>query len=150
MNIKEIKPISFLFFRTETKLAELGNFLMIGQQLFKEAVSNKLMVTGPIHWHYFGFEGDLNKSFTLEISLPVAEIPQDYDGAFHFKRTEPFKCVRATHDGDWTTMRTTYEKVMQFIQSQQLIPNLVNREVYVNADFKNPEANITEIQVGIN
>ena len=149
MNVKEIKPISFLFFRTETKLTELGNFLMVGQDLFKEAVTNKLMITGPIHWHYFGFEGDMNKPFTLEISLPVSEVPQDYDGPFHFKRTEPFKCVTTTHDGDWLNMGASYARLMEFIKEQKLTPLAVNREIYVNADFKNPAANVTEIQVGV-
>src|SRR5688572_2583152 len=123
MKVKEIKPISFLFFRTETTLNELGNFFMVGQDLFQEAVTNKLMITGPIHWHYFGFEGDATKPFTLEISLPVAEVPQDYDGRFHFKRTESFKCVTAIHDGDWLKMGTCYGKMMEFMTSQKLIPN---------------------------
>lgn len=149
MKIKEIKPISFLYFRTETRLSELGNFFMVGQNLIKEAVANRLMVTGPVHWHYFGFEGDPQKTFTLEISLPVSEVPQDYDGAFHFKRTEAFKCVTAVHDGDWLTMGASYGKLMEFIASQSLVPTAMNREVYVNADFKHPEANVTEIQVGV-
>ena len=149
MKIKEIKPISFLFFRTETRVSELQNFFMVGQNLIKEAVANRLMITGPIHWHYFGFEGDLQKTFTLEISLPVSEVPQDYDGAFHFKRTEPFKCVTTVHDGDWTKMGLSYGKLMEFIASQKLEPVAMNREIYVNADFHHPEANVTEIQMGV-
>jgi effector-binding domain-containing protein len=150
MQVKTIKPISFLFFRTETSVSELSQFLSVGQELFKEAVLHKLPITGPIHWHYIGFAGDVSKPFTLEISLPVGQIEEEYDGKFHFKRTEPFKCVSFVHDGGWLELPQSYGKIMQFIQSNNLQPNVVNREIYVNADFKDPSANITEVQIGIN
>jgi hypothetical protein len=38
---------------------------------------------------------------------------------------------------------------MQFIQTKGLTPIAVNRELYLNADFIYPEANVTEIQMGI-
>jgi effector-binding domain-containing protein len=43
----------------------------------------------------------------------------------------------------------SYAKLMQFMDSQQLQPIGATRELYVNADFVNPEANVTEIQMGI-
>lgn len=150
MQIKAVKPINFLFFRTEASVPELVKYLSIGQELFKEAVAYNLPITGPVHWHYFGFEGDVNKPFTLEIALPVGEVPEAYDGKFHFKRTEPFKCVSAIHEGNWQDMPQSYGKLMQFIEANHLTPLASNREIYVNADFKHPEANVTEIQIGIN
>lgn len=150
MEIKEVRPINFLFFRTETKVSDLGNFLPVGQELFKEAVANNLSVTGPIHWHYFGFTGDESQSFTLEIALPVSDVPQEYDGTFHFKRTGTFKCVSTVHEGNWLEIPGSYEKLMQYITTHHLVPNALNREIYVNADFRDPEANVTEIQMGIN
>lgn len=150
MEVREIKPINFLFFRTEAKIMDLGSFLPIGQELFKEAVRHNLTITGPVHWHYFGFEGDANKSFVLEISLPVGEVEEGYDGKFHFKRTEPFKCVSLLHQGSWFDMPKSYGKLMNFISTNKLKPLAVNREIYVNTDFQNPEANVTEIQIGIN
>lgn len=149
MEIREIKPINFLYFRTETKISDLAAFLLVGQELFREAVNLKLPITGPVHWHYFGFEGDVNKPFTLEISLPVGSVKEDYDGKFHFKRTEHFKCVSAVHSGGWMDIPKSYEKIFQFINQQQLKPLSANREIYVNADFQNPDANITEIQIGV-
>lgn len=150
MQIKAVKPINFLFFRTEASVAELVNYLPVGQELFKEAVAYNLPITGPVHWHYFGFEGDLTKPFTLEIALPVGEVPEAYDGKFHFKRTDAFKCVSAIHEGNWKDMPQSYGKLMQFIEANHLTPLASNREIYVNADFKHPEANVTEIQIGIN
>ncbi len=148
--LKEVKPISFLFFRTETKVSELGNYLPIAKALFREAVDNGLSITGPVHWHYIGFGGDELKPFTLEIALPVGEILQDYDGNFHFKRTELFKCVSLIHEGSWSQIPNSYDRLMQFIAVKELMPLAVNREIHVNADFNNPDANVTEIQIGIN
>jgi effector-binding domain-containing protein len=148
MTIKEVKPINFLFYRVETKVSELVNFLPVGQALFREAVKDNLSITGPIHWHYFGFI-DVNKPFTLEISLPVAEVLDDYDGEFHFKRTESFKCVSMVHEGSWLDMPASYGKLMQFINECQLTPVASNREIYINVDFKDADANTSEIQIGI-
>jgi effector-binding domain-containing protein len=149
MQIKEIKPISFLYFRTETTLGELGTFVGgVAKDLFREAVKHDLSVTGPVQWHYFGFT-DPQKPFTLEIALPVDEVLPEYDGAFHFKRTEPFKCLTLVHEGSWLEMTQSYGKLMQHIAGQKLQPVGVNREVYMNVDFSHPEANVTEIQIGI-
>jgi effector-binding domain-containing protein len=150
MQIKAVKPINFLFFRTETKVAELAQFLSIGQELIREAVKENLFITGPVHWHYFGFEGDESKSFVLEISLPVSEVRNEYDGRFHFKRTEPFNCVSMVHEGNWLDMPKSYGAIMNFMAANKLSPLKTNREVYINADLNYPEANVTEIQIGIN
>jgi effector-binding domain-containing protein len=150
MQVKAVKPISFLFFRTETTISELSQYLLVGQELFKEAVLHKLTITGPIHWHYFGFTGDVSKPFVLEISLPVGEVEEEYDGKFHFKRTESFRCVSFVHEGGWMEIPQSYGKMMEFVTKQNLQPIAVNREIYVNVDFKDSQANVTEIQIGIN
>jgi effector-binding domain-containing protein len=150
MEIKVINPINFLYYRTETKVSELIKFLSVGQELFKEAVSQNIPITGPVHWHYFGFTGDPNQTFMLEIAIPVGEIPEGYDGNFHFKRTEAFKCLSLVHDGSWLDMPQSYGKAFGYLAANKLELTAVNREVYINADFKYPEANISEIQIGIN
>ncbi len=99
LQIKNIKPINFLFHRAEVKISDLSSQIPIAKELFKESVRLDLHSSGPIHWHYFGFMGDESKPFTLEVCLPVASIPADYDGKFHFKRTEIFKCVSLLHEG---------------------------------------------------
>lgn len=149
MQIKIVKPINFVFFRTETTLSELANHLSKAPELFKEAVACNLWVTGPVHWHYMGFTGEAAKPFTLEISLPVAAIPADYDGRFHFKRTEPFRCISVVHEGSWAQMGDTYTKVMSFLGQNDLVPIGINRELYINVDFQDIESNTTEVQVGI-
>jgi len=149
MQVKEIKPINFLFFRTEAKIMELAGLIPVGQQLFKEAIDHKLTITGPVHWHYFGFTGDVDKPFTLEIALPVATVVADYDGKLHFKRTEPFKCVSIIHEGGWLEIPSAYDKLLKFATENHLQLTSTNRELYINADFQYPDANVTEIQVGV-
>lgn len=149
MQIKTIRPINFLFFRTLATIPELAKHLSVAPELFKEAAACNLWVTGPVHWHYLGFTGDPDAPFTLEISLPVAAIPSDYDGRFHFKRTQPFNCVSSVHEGPWLQMGETYARVMSYMSENGLIPSGVNRELYVNVDFEDSDANTTEVQVGI-
>jgi effector-binding domain-containing protein len=147
--LKEVKPSNFLYFRTEAYVHQLLNFIPVARDLVKEAVSYNLHITGPIHWHYFGFTGDESKSFTLEVALPVSDVVPEYDGNFHFKRTEPFRCAALTHEGGWDTLPGSYEKLMRFIAGKHLEPSEMTREIYVNTDFRDPDANVTVIQVGI-
>ncbi|HOX81465.1 MAG TPA: GyrI-like domain-containing protein [Chryseolinea sp.] len=148
--IKEIKPINFLFYRAETKVNELEKFFPIAKELFKESVRLDLHVTGPVHWHYFGFTGDESKSFTLEVALPISQVVDEYDGKFHFKRTDNYKCVTLLHEGAWTDIPQSYGKIMQFVAENNLQPLGTTRELYINADFTSPEANVTQIQLGVN
>ncbi len=148
-SIKEVKPINFLYFRAETSVDQLLNFIPVARELYREAVNYNLHVTGPIHWHYFGFSADASSLFTLEISLPVSDVIAGYDGNFHFKRTESFRCVALTHEGGWDSLPESYGKIMQFIADEHLQSIDVTREMYVNVDFKDPDANVTEVQFGI-
>jgi effector-binding domain-containing protein len=148
--VKEISPINFLFYRTEVKISDLINQIPVAKELIKECVRLDLHPSGPIHWHYFGFMGDESKPFTLEVCLPVTSIPSGYDGKFHFKRTENFKCVSLLHEGGWQEIPKSYGVLMEFMQQHKLQPIGVTRELYINADFVNLDANVTEIQMGIN
>ena len=149
MQVKEVKPINFIYYRTETKMDDLINLLPVAKEIYREAVEQDLRITGPVHWHYIGFASNQKQTFTLEIALPVAEVLPDYDGKFHFKRTQPFKCVSWIHEGGWSEIPLAYDKMMQFITRHKLEPSSITREIYVNSDFHTPDANVTEIQIGI-
>jgi effector-binding domain-containing protein len=150
MQLKEINPINFLFFRTRTKVSELGRYVgIVARELYRDAALNNLEISGPVYWNYFGFEGDESKEFTLEISLPIAEIPKNYEGKFRVKREESFHCVSIIHEGSWFDMPLSYAKLIKYLDGHQLKSVSVNRELYINMDFNNPAANVTEIQVGI-
>lgn len=146
--IKTVKPISFLFYRTETTIDKLNTLFWVAPELFREAVQKSLTITGPVHWHYFGFT-DPAKPFTLEISLPVGQVLADYDGKFHFKRTDAFNCISVIHEGNWLDIPGSYQKLTKVLAEQNLQPLGVSRELYVNVDFNFPDANTTEIQLGI-
>jgi effector-binding domain-containing protein len=149
VTIKHVKPINFLYFRTETRVDQLNKFISVAKDLFREAVAKDLHVTGPVHWHYLGFI-DPTQPFTLEIALPVDRIVADYDGLFHFKRTDTFKCVSLIHEGSWLEIPNSYQKAFQFMGEHGLTPTGITRELYINADFVDLQANVTEIQIGIN
>jgi effector-binding domain-containing protein len=149
MEIKEVKPINFLFFRARSTVDNLVEFLPVGQRLFAEAVKMQLPITGPVHWHYHGFVGNPNEPFDLEVALPVGGLPSEYDGTFHIKRTQTFKCVVASHEGAWSQIPETYRAINEFVRANKLKPSSVNREIYINVDFVDPLANKTEIQFGI-
>ena len=148
MQIKEIQPINFLFFRKQTTIPLLNDIIPVSQEVYREAVAQRLKITGPIHWHYMGIM-DLVSPFTLEISLPVSEVKKDYDGAFHFKRTELYKCASVFHEGSFETIQKSYDKVFQLLAESKLRPTGFNREIYINIDFGNPSASFTELQIGV-
>lgn len=149
MQIKEVKPGNFLFFRVETTVSELVSYLPVAQSLYEEAVQQKLRINGAVHWHYVGFAGDVSAKFTLEICLPVDRVPVEYDGKFHFKRTEPFRCISLVHEGSWYDIPESYGKILQYAGQHNLVPVGNNRETYIHIDLEMPEANVTEIQLGV-
>lgn len=150
MQVKEVKPINFLYFRTKTRIGELGRFVgIIARELHRDAALCDLEVTGPVYWNYFGFTGNESTLFTLDIALPIAEIPGSYRGKFQAKREESFPCVSMVHEGSWFDLQQSYITMMEFLAVRGLEPCGQNREVYLNIDFMNPAANVTEIQIGI-
>ncbi len=146
--VKEIRPINFLFYRTEVMVSNLIHQIPVAKALFREAVKLDMHPTGPIHWHYFGFTGDESNRFTLEVCLPVASFPTDFNGNFHFKRTENFKCISFSHEAGWNEIPRSYGVMMEFMQQNNLQPVGVTRELYINVDFCKSDANVTEIQIG--
>lgn len=150
MQVKEVKPINFLYFGTKTRVGELGRFVgIIARELYRDAALNDLEVTGPVYWNYFGFNGNESAPFTLEIAIPIAEIPGNYRGRFQTKREDSFPCVSLIHEGSWFDLQQTYARMKEFLTVRGLESCGQNREIYVNIDFMNPLANVTEIQVGV-
>ena len=149
MKVRTVQPINFLYYQTETTIQQLSSFFPVSGKLLQEAANHALTLAGPIHWHYKNFMGDESQPFILEISLPVVSLPNDYKGDFMLKRTDSFRCVSAMHEGRWTDIPNTYASIMQFMQANKLQPSIENRELYIQVDFENADANVTEIQMGI-
>ena len=149
MDIKEVKPINVLYLRSRATLDQLDKFIPAGQRIYKEAVMNNLPITGPLQWHYFNFYGNPAEPFDLEVALPVAVLPAEYDGEFHVKRTQLFKCLSTMHYGDWNSITSTYGAMMKYAGSNGLKLSSHSREIYNHVDFEDPSANVTEIQLGL-
>src|SRR5690606_26223702 len=150
MQVKEVKPINFLYFSTKTRIGELGRFVgIIARELYRDAAYNDLEVTGTVYWNYFGYDGNESVPFVLNIAIPIAEIPGNYRGKFQMKREESFPCVSLVHEGSWFDLQQSYIRMMEFLAIRGLEPCRKNREIYLNIDFMNPAGNVTEIQVGV-
>lgn len=151
MQVKEVKPINFLYFRTKTRIGELGRFVgVIARELYRDAVRYDLEVTGPVYWNYHGYTGRDTVPFDLDIGIPLAEIPGSYHGMFQLKREESFPCVSMIHEGSWVDLQNSYGRITEFMTLKGLETSGKFREVYINIDFMNPAGNVTEIQVGVN
>jgi effector-binding domain-containing protein len=150
MQIKEVKPMTFFYYSVQTTLRELLSYVrVVAKDLHKEAALHDIKVTGPVYWQYIGFNGNPVKEFTLEIALPVADIRPTYTGKFQFRKTESFKCLSTWHEGSWAELSQTYGALFDYISQHGLTSIGVNREIYFNMDFNQPEANLTEVQIGI-
>jgi effector-binding domain-containing protein len=146
---KNVPPINFLFFRTRTSLKEISTLVgHVQEELYADAVDHKLFISGPAYWNYFDFQG-VDLPFDLEISLPIANRPAHYRGKYNIKTSGAFRCISLLHEGSWEKFPEAYQFLMANIQQQKLGLTGESRELYLNIDFENPEANITEIQIGI-
>ena len=63
--------------------------------------------------------------------------------------TADFSCACLTHEGRWDEIPRSYDVLMQFITQHGRAAQTISREIYVQADFHNQEANVTEIQIGV-
>lgn len=150
MQIKEAKPLNFLYFRTKARIGELGRFVgVIARELYRDAVRYDLEITGPVYWSYQGYTGRDSDPFVLDIGLPLAEIPGSYHGMFQLKREDPFPCVSLIHEGSWVDLQNSYARIVEFMAANGLEGCGRFREVYINIDFMNPAGNVTELQVGV-
>ena len=151
MQFKTIQPMTVFCFETETTMKDLLQYVrVVAQKLYADAAKNSLEVTGPVYWIYNGADGQPETTFLLTIALPVSPGGSLQAGSeFVLKSLETFHCLSAQHNGDWGKLGETYAILMSEIQSKGHQMNGLIREAYINMDFQNPEANITEVQIGL-
>lgn len=149
MEIKTFNPMKTLVFSVETSMIDMMQYVRVkANELYIEAISNGMEITGPIYWIYYGADGKPDTRFVLDICVPVF-CNKDYSGKFELKQLKDFKCVTSVHYGNWQEMGIVYNHLFTEVFGNGLKPNGVCREMYTNIDFENPENNITEIQVGV-
>jgi putative intracellular protease/amidase/effector-binding domain-containing protein len=147
--IQTVPPMHFFSRSFQTDLAGLFPLIRtVAKDIFREAIANDLEIAGPIHWHYYNFDGQPNSIFTLEIGVPITtvkSVPVPYD----CKTLPAFSCVSQQLLGSWEKMAPKYHEIISGILPAGLKMSGNNREQYIHCDFDNPEANVTNIQVGI-
>lgn len=151
MELKKNFPVQVLCFETRTTLHEMVQYVrVVAYKMYQAAVQNELEITGPVYWIYEGMNGNPETVFSLTIALPVTFRNKELNNSeFKLKKLETFHCASEQHLGDWSKLGETYDYLIPEIISRDLTMSGQNREIYLNMDFENPEANITEIQVGI-
>lgn len=151
IELKKIHPMQVLCFETKTTLSEIGEYVrVVAHKMYQTAVRNDLEITGPVYWVYEGMDGNPETIFSLTIALPISFREKHLENSdFKLKSLRAFQCVSAQHLGDWNKLGETYGSLIPTIVSGGQNMSGENREIYLNMDFQNPQANITEIQIGI-
>jgi effector-binding domain-containing protein len=151
MQSKSIHAMEVLCFETETTLAKIQQYVrVVARRLYAEASKHDLEITGPVYWLYDGADGKPDTIFKLTIALPVTPPDQEItDSAFPIKTLDPFYCLSEQHIGNWMDLGKTYCNLMTAVAEQNLQFSGLAREIYLNMDFQNPDANITEVQLGL-
>ena len=151
MEFKKVHPMQVLCFETKTKLSEIGEYVrVVAYKMYQAAVKNNLEITGPVYWIYEGMDGNPETVFSLTIALPITFKEIDLQNSeFTLKSLRLFQCATTQHSGDWAKLGETYGSLIPKLLADGFNMSGENREIYLNMDFQNPEANITEIQIGI-
>lgn len=151
MRIRTIQPIQIFCFETETTIQDMLQYVRVkAQELYIDALDNKLEITGPVYWIYKGADGQPDTRFELTIALPVSQVNSEIKNSnFKLKTLDTFRCVSQTHEGCWSTLGETYGSIFFDLSVKEPALSGVNREIYLNMDFNNPDANITEVQIGL-
>jgi effector-binding domain-containing protein len=149
MILKRTPPMNFFCFSTETTLIELGKYVRVkANETYIEAVKNKLEITGPIYWVYYGMDGNPTTKFKLDIGVPVQESKSTTNG-LSCKTLGQMEFATHIHEGTWDKMPQAYAQIIDEVIKSGRTQSGICREAYINIDFINPENNITEIQLGL-
>jgi len=150
MEIHEFNSLNFYYFaKDDCTLSGLSEYVRIkAKELYYAAVENRLEVTGPVYWVYYGMDGQVDTRFRLEIGLPVEDCLSELS-KFACKKLDSMRFITHKLYGDWSRLPEAYGQIFSQITSEKLKPNGVCREVYIHIDFQNPENNITEVQIGL-
>jgi effector-binding domain-containing protein len=151
MQIKTISPMHVYCFETVATLQTIMQYVrVVARNLYSEAAKNELEITGPVYWLYDGADGRPDTEFSLTIAIPVTPgVLVSEQSEFKLKTIEPFNCLAEQHLGDWGKLGETYGRLMSEIHSKNMQMTGLTREIYIHMDFEHPEANITEVQIGI-
>jgi effector-binding domain-containing protein len=149
MEKKKVEKITVLKHSMKTSLGTIVNDIEEFPNLIMlKAEELGLEISGPQIWNYSGVDGKPETEIKLDICVPVKEAKGN-PGQFTFDVLPAITCISETHNGAWSELGNTYQRVFGEMSRKSLIPKGGNREIYLRCDLENPENNITEIQVEI-
>ena len=118
------------------------------RELYRYVVDLDLLVCGPQYWFYYGVDDNPDTRFTLEVALPIqGKIPTAL--LPYFKQIPAFRCLSSRYEGPWEGISCEYEKMLGYINENQLKMSGIYAETFLHIDFDHPDNQITEIQIGI-
>lgn len=149
--IETAPPFYALTFTVRTTLSAINQYVrVVARDLYREAASSDLEVTGPIQWIYAGMDGTPTTEFKLKIALPVSPPEQPYEAArFALEIVDEFYHVPVSHPGAWERMSESYARLFAKIEEEKRVMTGNFREIYMNMDFGEPEYNRTILQAGV-
>jgi effector-binding domain-containing protein len=144
--------MTVLYTSRQTRLADLPEIAekgsSVARELYRYVADLDLMVCGPQYWFYYGVDGRPETRFTLEIALPVqGKIPTAL--LPYFKQIPAFRCLSSRYEGAWEGISGHYEKMMRYINENQLKMSGIYAESFLHIDHDHPDNHITEIQIGL-
>ena len=150
MEKKVVQPMTVIKYSMETTMSTLIQDIgTIPRELEAKVTELGLEATGPHTWVYFCCDGSADKSFILDIAIPVKEEKGDA-GKFAYEKLPEFQCVVTEHKGPWSELAKAYEKFVPEVLAKGLQMSGFGREVYHLVDLENQQNCVTEIQIGIN
>jgi len=146
MHIKTYPPLRVLSSIHQTTIAQIQEFGPVMAELYAEA-GRKSFINGPLHWIYYGMDGDPETMFTLEIAIPIRKAFQS--SRFKVKELDFFKAITFPHEGPWEQLPGSHAQIMERLAEHHIPVTNECREVFLNINFEQPEKNMTEIQIGV-
>lgn len=148
MQVKTLPPVTVLYSQHRTTIRQLSDLVgVVVKDLCAEAVKYNALISGAPIWIYHGMDGKPDTVFTLEIAIPIQG--EFAPSRFAIKQLPAFKAITHTHEGDWTRLPEAYGAMLQHIDNHKIPLNEECREVYLNIDLRQPEHNITQVQMGV-
>lgn len=149
VSTKVVESKTIFYHEGTTTLNEIHDYANGGvEALMQEVERNGLEPQGPLEFIYFGATADMDKSFTLQIALPV-KAKKEVGKGFRFRETAPFRCLSYDYHGDLNKVSPVYEMLYQHLAANQQEASNEIREVYKQWEHMSSANNITEIQIGL-
>lgn len=149
MRLRTMSGMAYVYGTEETTLPKIkesiGKFM---PALMKAGDAGKFHITGAPVMIYRGMQQDLTQPFTLEVGVPVRELPEKLED-FKARLTEPFRCAALLYTGPVSGMGKAFEKLFADVFAQQLTPTGEVREMYLYWESEESANNVIMVQVGV-